>query len=134
MRGTSDLGAVVRHATGVCKLEVEDPGFDGAVSMLEFEGNLPGVAESFSVGISNSEVDGNKAVNITYRSAARAEAFDQCKRDVLSFLAFSEPDPQSKTAVYGCTKANLTVKAAVLNHLLEEGKVELMGKKYRLGE
>jgi hypothetical protein len=134
MRGTSDLGAVVRHATGVCKLDIEDPGFDGAISMLEFEGNLPGVAESFSVGVSDRMVGENKAVSITYRSAAKTEAFNQCKRDILAFLAISEPDPQSKTAVLGCCKASPTVKVAVLNQLLEDGEVEMMNKKYRIGD
>lgn len=135
MRGTSDLGAVVRHAIGVQKLDIDDPAFKGGISAMEFDGNLPGMASAFSVGVRDGEVDCHKAVFLEYRSEAKKESFEQVKRDFVNFLLASEPEPQSKSAIYQSTKvAHTTVKAAVLQSLLDDQQVVLHGKKYRVSD
>lgn len=133
MRGSSALGAVVRHAIGVTKLDIDDPNFQGGVSCLEFEGNLPGMSDSFSIGVRDGVVGENKSVHMEYRGNAKEELYAQVKRDMMAFLLASEPEPQTKTNVLNCGKAPMTVKVVVFKSLLESGEIAEMGSKYRVG-
>lgn len=133
MRGSSALGAAVRHAIGVTKLEVDDPSFQGGISQLEFEGNLPGTASSFSIGVRDGVVGLDKAVYIEYRGNARDELVGQISRDIRRFLVASQPDPQTKANCLASAKGSITAKITAFRDMLESGDIIEVEGKYAAG-
>jgi hypothetical protein len=120
MRGSGDLGAVVRFGIGVKKQ-------DESISMLETDGNLPGGAEPFGVEFADAEnADGKPIVTIQARGAkelrqdAHTGAVARAKGRVMDELSAG---PASANGLCRAVGGRRGVVLAAIDELTKEGTI-----------
>jgi hypothetical protein len=121
LRGTGDLGALVRHLIGVEKK-------DATNSELSFDGNLPGVPDPFLVSMVDATTgDGKPCILLTHQGSAVSAARRRIRDEILGALKQSEPDGLTQSQLEKDITGKGTDIRAEVAALAEHGRIAKLG-------
>lgn len=123
LRGTGDLGALVRHIVGVTK-------HDNETSELEFDGNLPNMEEPFLIKFADGEVNGKKVITLKHAGLSADERTQRADEDILKALAAVSPKGLTATVLRKAAGVKGTFADARVAYLVERGKVYLKDDRF----
>jgi hypothetical protein len=125
LRGSSDIGAMVRHIVGVTKLETGS-------ALMQFEGNLHPIMEDFHISITDGLVNGNKTINVNYVGESKSIIQGRIDQDILESLAASSPGGLNATELKAQITGNNDQIVARRNFLQRAGKIMEFEKRFHL--
>ncbi len=123
LRGSGDLGALVRHIVGVEKHA------DGAIE-LSFDGNLHPLPEPFLMRMVDAIDRERKVIRFELVGSAIEAHFDRIDREIIEFVTTAESGGVRAAEIEKAVRGDNRIKRARLKALVASGRIVHLVKRY----